>query len=268
MTGLATGINPAMLRWAREHAGYASISDVARRVNLPAAEIAAWEAGEKAPTWEQFQHLARDLYHRPTALFFFPEPPEEAAPKDLFPSLPKALLDDLEPDTRLALREAKARQLDIAELAELHGTASRQIIRDLKHSAKFDAAGELATAARNYLNVTPARQFSWRSDAEALDSWRETLQSAGVWVFQRAFRQMEIAGFCLYDETHPLVYLNDGQPEARQIFTLVLELAYLLFGYSHMRMPAAGYGQERLLEHDLTIAAACNRFASDFLVPG
>lgn len=263
MTGLATGINPAMLRWARERAGYASIADVAGRVKWPAEDIAAWESGERSPTWEQFQHLARDLYHRPTALFFFPEPPEESAPTDLFPSLPKGLLNDLEPDTRLALRQAKARRLDIEELAELNGTGSGQIIRDLKDGAKLDTVVELATAARKYLNITLASQFSWRTDAEALDAWRDALQSAGVWVFQRSFRQMEIAGFCLYDDRHPLVYLNDGQPEARQIFTLFLELAYLLFGFSHLRMSAADW----LPEHDQVVAAACNRFAGDLLVP-
>ncbi len=267
MTGSAAGINPAMLRWARERAGYASIADVADRLKWPAEDIAAWESGERTPTWAQFQHLARDLYHRPTGLFFFPEPPEEAAPTDLFPNLPKSLLNYLEPDTRLALREAKARQLDIEELVELNGTDSRQIIRDLKDSAKFDIAGELATAVRDYLNITPAKQFSWRSDAEALDAWRDAIQSVGVWVFQRSFRQMEIAGFCLYDDRHPLVYLNDGQPEARQIFTLFLELAYLLFGFSHLRMSAVDYRQERLLEHNQDITVACNRFAGDLLVP-
>ena len=52
----ATGINPAMLRWAREQAGY-SVEEAASRMKRDPAEISAWESGEEFPTWRQFERL-------------------------------------------------------------------------------------------------------------------------------------------------------------------------------------------------------------------
>ena len=185
---------------------------------------------------------------------------------DLFPGLPTGLLNALEPDTRLAIRQARARQLDIAELTNLNGLAARQIVQDLMGRPESESASEFAAATRRYLGITPDRQFSWQSDDEAFEEWRDAVQSAGVWVFQRPFQQTEVAGFCLYDDRHPLIYLNEGQLSVRRIFTLFHELAALLYGFSHLRMPADYHG-ERLPEQGQALADACNRFASELLVP-
>ena len=229
----ATGINPAMLRWAREQAGY-SVEEAASRMKRDPAEISAWESGEEFPTWRQFERLTRNLYHRPTALFFFWEPPEEDSPTAELRRLPENLLDDLEPDTWLAIRQAKARQLDLADLVAYDEPGTRQIIRDLSGNARPETVDELAAETRRYLNIAPDEQFEWISDDHALNNWRDAIQSVGVWVFKRSFRQRDVAGFCLDGELDPLVYLNNSQPKVRQIFTLFHELTHLLFGFNHL----------------------------------
>ena len=267
MAARATGINPEMLRWAREQAGYPSVELVAFRLKRPPGEIEAWESGVQFPTWRQLERLARDLYHRPTALFFLPAPPEEQAPTAEFRRLPEKALNDLEQDTWLAIRQARARQLDLEDLAQFGDPFERQIVQDLGDGATPDSADSLAMEARKYLNVTLADQLEWASEEDALDKWRDVVQSAGVWVFKRHFKQKDIAGFCLYAPQRPLVYLNNGQPKVRQIFTLFHELAHLLFGFSHLERSDIGHYLDSLEGDDRDVEIACNRFAGEFLVP-
>ncbi|MDE2900599.1 MAG: helix-turn-helix domain-containing protein, partial [Chloroflexota bacterium] len=117
MKELATGINPSVLRWAREQSGY-TLDHVAKQMGKSVDQVNAWENGSAHPTWRQFEHLVRDLYHRPTALFFFPEPPDELPVVAEFRRQPADVLSDLEPDTLYAIRLARALQLDLEELAQ------------------------------------------------------------------------------------------------------------------------------------------------------
>ena len=267
MVDRATGINPEMLRWAREQAGYATVEAVAARLKCPAADIEDWESGAKFPTWRQFERLARDLYHRPTALFFLPSPPDGKVPSAEFRRLPEAALDDLEPDTWLAVRQARARQLDLEELAQFDDSQERLIVRDLSDSVRQDGADSLARDARDYLDVSLDEQFSWRSVDAALENWREAVQSVGIWVFKRHFRQKDVAGFCLSGAHRPIVYLNNGQSKVRQIFTLFHEVAHLLHGFNHLERSDVGYYMDSLAGHDRAVEIACNRFVGEFLVP-
>ncbi len=261
----ATGINPAMLRWARERAGY-SVEEVASRMKRAPNEITAWESGEAFLTWRQLERLARDLYHRPTASFFLWEPPEEETPSAEFRRIPEKDLEDLEPDTWLAVREAKARQLELAELAEFNDSDERSILRDMSNATVADP-DELATEVRRYLGIGLDDQLGWASDDDALSYWRDAVQTAGVWVFKRSFRQHDVAGFCLNGGRYPLVYLNNGQPKVRQIFTLFYELAHLLYGFNHLERSEVDRYLSSLQGADREVEIACNRFAGEFLVP-
>ncbi len=171
MADRATGINPAMLRWAREQAGYASVAMVAARLNRPVEDIEAWETGTRYPTWRQLERLARDFYHRPTALFFLPSHPEEQAPSAEFRRLPETTLDDLEPDTWLAIRQARARQMDLEELSPFDDFAERLIVRDLADDISAAGVDSLAKAARMYLGDSLDEQFAWKSEEDALENW-------------------------------------------------------------------------------------------------
>ena len=71
------GINPTIIKWARERSGY-SLQEVAKSLNRDVATISDWESGAAAPTYVQLETLT-DKYKRPIAMFFFPE----AAPRDL-----------------------------------------------------------------------------------------------------------------------------------------------------------------------------------------
>lgn len=262
----ATGINPAMLRWAREQAGY-SLEEIARRRRVPVERISDWEAGNGYPTWRQLENLAYQDYHRATTLFFLDHPPDEPGIAAEFRRLPAAMLDDLQPDTRYAVRQARARQTDLAELLGASGTAERFILRDLSAQARIDDPDGLAAAVREYLGVSLDEQKSWSNADDALKQWRAQVDDAGVWVFKRSFQQHDIAGFCLGDAVFPVIYLNNGQVKARQTFTLFHELAHLLFDFNHIERFDDSHYLTTLADADRAAEIACNRFAGEFLVP-
>ena len=57
------GINPAIIRWARERSGY-TLQDIAKFFKKDIATISYWESGQKAPTYRQLEKLA-DKFKRP-----------------------------------------------------------------------------------------------------------------------------------------------------------------------------------------------------------
>lgn len=266
MTVRAAGINPAMLRWARERAGY-SEEEVARRRNVPVERVQEWEEGKSYPTWRQLEQLAQKDYHRGTPFFFLNTPPDEHPVSTEFRRLPSTMLDDLHPDTLYAIRQARTRQDDLTLLLGPQGSAESFILRDLSELADAHNPVQLAIAVRERLGISLDQQRAWPSADEALKQWREQVEDNSIWVFKRSFADKDIAGFCLDHEVFPVIYLNNGQARTRQIFTLFHELAHLLFQFNHLERLDAQHYISNLVGEERAIEIACNRFAGEFLVP-
>ena len=262
----ATGINPDMLRWARERAGY-SVEQVASRRKVSPETVQQWEQGKRYPTWRQLEDLAHKDYHRATGFFFFDTPPNESTVEDEFRQLPSKLLETLEPDTLYAVRQARIRQADLRMLLGRMGSGRRFLLAGLRGKVNTNDPVGLATAVRERLEVALDEQKDWPSADEALEQWREMVEETGVWVFKRAFAQEDVAGFCLSDPVYPVIYLNSGQSKIRQVFTLFDELAHLLFGLNHLRMRDPEYYLKHLDPDHRAIEVACNHFAGIFLDP-
>jgi transcriptional regulator with XRE-family HTH domain len=73
-------VNHDVLKWARESSNL-SLEDVAHRMKKSIDIIQAWEEGHDTPTYAQLEKLAYDIYKRPLAVFFFPNPPKEESLK-------------------------------------------------------------------------------------------------------------------------------------------------------------------------------------------
>jgi transcriptional regulator with XRE-family HTH domain len=85
-----------------------TISDVAVRLKKTEDVVRAWESGEPGasmPTYVQLETLAYELFKRPLAVFFLPEPPLEKRPSHEFRTLPDADLEHLKRDTHLHIRK-------------------------------------------------------------------------------------------------------------------------------------------------------------------
>lgn len=260
-------VNPEVLRWAREAAGL-SVDDVVEKINrkrVTVETVVAWEDGTDSPTYPQLERLAYEIYKRPLAVFFFPDPPDESTPRQSFRTLPDYEIEAMPSRVRFLLRKARALQLNLEELYDGVNPCERRVVRELSFEPDVPA-DVMAQAVRDSLDVSLDEQFD-RYDAEdAFKHWREKLESVGVAVFKDAFREDSFSGFCLYDETFPLIYVNNSKPFVRQSFTLFHELAHLLFHTGGIDTNLADYIDHLAGDHR-RIEILCNRFAGEFLVP-
>lgn len=258
------GTNPQVLRWARESAGL-SIEEVACHFKKDAEFIESWEAGSSSPSFPQLEKLAKK-YKRPTALFFFPEIPQEETIKGSFRSFPEQNVKSIKPHLRFLIRKAKAMQINLSELTNGHNPAARLLVDKLnvEHKSVDVAAKDL----RDYLGVDLRTQQQYGTMETAFKKWRSVIHNNGVFVFKDAFKDKRFSGFCLYDDIFPVIYINNSLPYSRQIFTLFHELAHVLFKTNHIETLSMDREPPYLVaEKYEKIEILCNAFAGKFLVP-
>lgn len=256
----ATGINPEMLRWARERAGY-SIEEVARRMSVPEGRVERWESGQICPTWRQVENLAQQLYHRSTTLFFLNDPPEEPTIYGEFPRLPDIALDDLHPDTLYAVRQARARQHHLRVLAPAEDASINHAMLGLRTKADPADPKALARLAQEFLVQELGPETGRKTDVVSVPCWRDWVQDTGVWVFLRSFKQEDIAGFCLWEYRFPIIYLNHAMPRSRLSATMLRQFAHLIFDFNHIENADENYYLHLLSGDALAVEKACSEFA-------
>jgi len=252
-------ITPRLITWARENAGF-SLDEAAKAFK----KIAAWEAGQGAPTYSQLELMA-EKFKCPVAVFFFPDPPEVPDLQKTFRTLSPDDFKNIPRTVRTFLRKAQVMQINLAELNEGKNPASRLITRDLRFQPN-SSIDDIASAIRDYLGITLQQQSSWASVDEAMDQWREAFAIVGIYVFKDAFRSTSYFGFCLFDDEFPIIYVNNSTAKTRQIFTLFHELGHLLFHTSGIDVLYPEH-INHLPDDDRKIEIICNQLAARFLVP-
>jgi Zn-dependent peptidase ImmA (M78 family) len=257
-------INPDILKWAREKIGM-QLTEVARKMRKGAETISRWERGGESPTYIQLEKLAYQLYKRPLAIFFFPEPPQEESPEQTFRTLPDYEVKKMSPRMRYLIRQAFVMQINLAELNDNVNMAKGNILHDLTFGPGV-AVKSMAIQVREYLGIDLSTQFSWTSIDFALKSWRNILEEHGIYIFKESFQDDSISGFCLHDQKFPVIYINNNNAESRQIFSIFHELAHLLFGTSGVDM-RDDYYIDHLVGDNKAIEILCNQFSGAFLVP-
>ena len=251
-------ITPEVLQWARERSNF-SLADL--QSSFP--KYQSWEEGKEHPTYPQIERLS-DKLKVPIAVFFFPEPPDEPPIRQSFRTLPEAQYESLPPKVRLLLRKANVLQMNLSELNDGRNPAKDFILRDMRFSADMNVV-EMAKQVRKYFGITLDEQVGWPDSDAAFTHWRTTLETHGIAVFKDAFGDDDYSGFCLYDDTFPLIYVNNSV-KTRQIFTLFHELGHLLFHTSGIN--AQGIEPvEEMTHQGWQVEVVCNRFAAEFLLP-
>lgn len=254
MTSDRMAINPDLIRWARERAGYSL-----EAAELHFRDIRAWESHGKAPTYVQLESVA-DRFKVPVSVLFFPEPPDVPEPSRSFRTLPEREFMALPARMHLLVRKAQAFQISLTELTEGRSPVERPILRAFRDSAP-DPEG-----VRGILGVSLEDQRGWTDPPAAFREWRDALYEAGVFVFKDAFREDDYCGFSIYDPELPVIYVNSSRSATRQIFTLFHELGHLLHETSGLD-PVPADVLDRLPAASRSLEARCNRFAADLLLP-
>lgn len=261
---IISGVNPQILKWAREKSGY-SLQEVADIFGKDELVIQDWEEGNQSLTYSQLEKLAYQVYKRPIAVFFFPIPPREGDPKKSFRTMPDFEIENLSHDSILAIREARAMQISLKELHEGEDISAKQFLKEVQITKESDLK-KAAQITREYLGVQIEDQMKWKSKDDPLKKWRDAVQEAGVYIFRRPMSQTEVSGFCLTDLEFPIIYLNSSTSSGRQVFTIFHELAHILLGTNGLTKKNDQY-IDNLTGDNRKIEIFCNRFAAELLVP-
>ena len=242
-----------------------SLEEVSRRLKKSEETLVEWEDGSESPTYAQLEYLAYNVYKCPVAVFFFPEVPEEDTPRVDLRTLPEFVIEDLPSELIKMYRKAKVYQINLRELYDNEPTNESPILVGKELSFTMDMFG-FVSEIRNYLGLSVREQTRWATYDEALKTWRERLEQHGVFVFKDAFKNDDFSGFCLYDERYPIIFVNNSMPKSRQIFTLLHELAHLLFKSGSIDVQARGFFR-RLTGDFSRLEVKCNEFAGEMLLP-
>lgn len=249
MAGASAPVTPAVLKWAREAAGYTT-AEASHAIAVKEDRLLEWEAGAAKPTVGQLRNLAR-LYRRTPALFFLPEPPapDLPVPPDFRGAQHQG---NLSPTLRREMRRAVDRRRAFIALAGV----SRNRFIELQVDLRRDA--DAAMAAREMLGVSLEMQFGSRDASAALALWIAAAEDAGALVFQMSrVDPAEVRGFSLYEADAPVIVLNGGDPPQARSFTLLHEVGHLL----------DRSGGVCDLWSNSTAERRCNRFAANVLMP-
>jgi Zn-dependent peptidase ImmA (M78 family)/DNA-binding XRE family transcriptional regulator len=254
-------VKPELLRWARATAGF-TLEEAARKIGVKAARLAAWEAGELAPTAGQLRDAA-NVFKRPLGAFFLPAPPEEPQPPHDFRRLYGEEPGPTSPALLRELRRARWRRNLALELyADLDRTAQPFPLR-----ADLDADPDaVAERVRAWLRVPLAEQMRWRRSEAARDEWIGALERRDVLVFQTgAVDPHEMRGFSIGERTLPVIALNAKDVRPAHIFTLLHELVHLTLDQGGLCDPERV--RSRGQTPDEQVEVFCNRVAGAILVP-
>ena len=256
-------INPAMMIWAREYAGFIDeYEELLPRYIKKHYKL--WEKGEKYPTWNQLRQVSAK-YNVPTAFFFMKTTPD-------FDDLPELInfrkinnnnYKNESPDLIREIRKSENRRENYLDLLfELD-----EPIRKFEVIENPTSKRKVVEHIRKKLDVSLDNQKSWIKKNNSLDKnhynflnkWKEIItEKMGVLIFEtKGVFLEEMRGLCIFHDEVPIILLNGKDTTNGRIFSLFHELTHLLLGES-----AICENNESSKEEIF-----CNAVAGEFLVP-
>ena len=219
MSSVYAPINPRVFAWARESAGY-TVETAAKKIGRPPEDIVLWEADEKKPTLPQAKKAA-DVFHRPLAFFFLPEPPEEKILPD-FRTFPDSKAEREEPKLRYFARRMVRRCEWAAEFRRTQGESPRAFVGAANLT---DDPMELAEKIRRQLRIQPGALHEAGDKKAALQLLANNIRDAGVFVFSTDYisgRDVDIKdmrGLAVAEPLAPAVAYNSADYGAARKFS-------------------------------------------------
>jgi Zn-dependent peptidase ImmA (M78 family)/transcriptional regulator with XRE-family HTH domain len=273
---MITGINPAILVWARQSAGL-SLEEAAQKLGLVDSakqtatdKLVALESGEKLPSRSQLTKISK-VYNRPLLTFYMAAPPAEGRKGEDFRQTTigvskreDALLDVLRRQVRARqemVRSVLEDDEDIKELTFVGSVTMMQgvghLVQALANELKFDHT-DLAERRRD-----PSELFRvLRTQAEHTGIFVLMLGDVGSW--HSALGAEVFRGFAIADRVAPFVVVNSNDALSARSFTLIHELAHLWLGQSGVSGDPSA--DEPKNDH-ARIEQFCNDVAGEFLLP-
>jgi Zn-dependent peptidase ImmA (M78 family) len=247
-------INPSVLLWARESAGF-RIEEAAKKAQLKSDKLIACEQGQQRLTISQLRKLS-NAYKRPLAFFYLPKPPEPEIDSSIqdFRRFNSVEEKQFSPELRIEIRKAKyRREVAIEMFKELEIEIPKFNFKTSLDSSVIDTGLYI----REFLKITKSRQEEFKNDYEALNYWREAIEATGVLVFQATLNIDEMRGLSIAEFPLPIILVNQERVVKARIFTMLHEL-------THIMLRSVGVCD---LETQSKIEVFCNAVAGEVLVP-
>ena len=257
-------LQPTVLRWARERANL-SVENLAGKMKVGAERVSEWER-TGAISFARIDRLAQKT-HTPLGLLYLSEPPDERLPIPDFRTRSSGSMPPPSPDLLEVIGDMLRRQDWMRD--ELIETEGEPLAFVGSHSTDDDPVG-IAATIRQALDLSEGWASSTTGWEEALGRLRDHAEMAGILVVfngvvgnnaSRPLDPDEFQGFALSDTYAPLVFVNNRDFKAAQMFTLAHELAHLVIGRSGVSgfegFDAGHHAEER----------ACDRAAAELLIP-
>lgn len=252
-----TSVNYEMLAWARVQSSI-PLETVEKKLK----NVSMWENGEDYPTYAQLRTLS-DLYRKPLAVFFFPEPPNIKNIPSSFRTLPENASSIITKEVTKVIDWARVMQLNLYELNDQVNPAEKKIT-DI--SFDISSIGSTAKQLREVLDAPLSEQKKIHKLTDAFEYWRECFFNVGIYVFKEAFKDNAVSGFCIYDEEFPVICINNSLSLSRQIFTLFHEMYHLIHQTGGIDLLDDSIISSQQYD-GYEIERQCNKFAGEFLVP-
>ena len=178
-------VNPDILRWARETAGF-SHEEAAKKLGIIDARgvsavdrLAALEAGETDPTRPLLLKMAKK-YRRPLLVFYMTNPPRRGNRGQDFRSLPEGYSEISIGEVDALIRDIQARQSIIRSAIEDEEEAETLSFVDSMEMS--DGVLGLVEAIQKTIKFDLSKFHSEPSSEDAFKYLRSKVESAGVFV--------------------------------------------------------------------------------------
>ncbi len=215
-------INAERIRWCCDDRGI-SLDELCAEVKIAESTMAGVMAGEKGLTFKQLQVVAA-YFNRGVLFFLAPGPVQEQVVRSpQFRTLSNQKPELTGKVKEIIERTERQRERYLGLLEELNESPEPFIPANVK----WAHPGAAADWMRERLGLTEKNTFA---------TYREAVEALGVLVFRsngyagawQIPKQSTVAGFSLYHEVCPVVFVRKQPFEARQTFTLFHELGHLL----------------------------------------
>ena len=258
MAEVLTGVNGSILKWAREFYNM-SIDDAATAIGIDSTKYCEWENGTDFPTYAKLKKIS-SVFHKPSALFFFPEPPDLPPIKGDLRTLPDEVVNTFSKNVIAQFEKAKAYQIN---LYELYGEQKSFLSDKTSFPQNIN---DLCVYIRNALAFPIAAQKGRKSDKVVFEIFRDKFYELGIYIFKDSFKDNSVSGLCMNDDQYPIIVINNSMSFARQNFTLFHELYHLIANTSGAEIIRDDFYMY-LSDSQATNEKACDTFANEFLVP-
>ena len=254
-------VQPRLLRWACERAGF-GLDDLAEKI----PQLPAWERGEKKPTLKQLEKFARTV-HAPVGYLFLQEPPVEQVPIPDFRTVANTYIDHPSPDLLDTIYICQQRQEWYRGYARSMGEGPYRFVGAANLGGDTQAVAE---QIRQALGLDVAARRRVRTWEEALRQFTQQADELGVLIMvdgvvgsnnHRKLDPEEFRGFALADALAPLIFINGSDTKSAQMFTLAHELAHIWLGETGLS------DVEPVSFPSNKVEIWCNQVAAEVLVP-